>query len=68
MVARLTEPMAERLAGLPGHALYFEVETAKEAIRERRPFHILSMVNVTKFDFFRWGSIRLARRSCAGSG
>lgn len=56
MVARMTEPMLARLAGLLGDTFYLDIETAKASIRAGRPFNVLSMTNVTKFDFFPVGN------------
>lgn len=66
-VARLTEPALERLAALLGAQFYFDVETALEALRRGGSFNILSLRDVTKFDFFpagadAFGAAQLARK------
>lgn len=69
-LARFTEPMLARLGGLLGERFYFDVEAAKEALRLGRPFNILSMRDVLKFDFFpaqadAFGASQLARKQFA---
>jgi hypothetical protein len=70
LLARFTEPLLARLGVLLGTQFYFDVETAGEALRRGRPFNILSMRDVTKFDFFpagadAFGSAQLARKEYA---
>ncbi|MFN0106950.1 MAG: hypothetical protein ACKV2U_33260 [Bryobacteraceae bacterium] len=67
LLARITAPLLERLAVLLGTRFYFDVENAKEAVRRGVSFNILSMRDVTKFDFFpagvdAFGTAQLARK------
>ena len=70
LLARFTGPLLARLGVLLGTQYYFDVETAQEAVRLGRSFNILSMRDVTKFDFFpagvdAFGTAQLARKCLA---
>ena len=70
LLARFTEPLLARLGVLLGTQYYFDVETAQEAVRLGKSFNILSMRDVTKFDFFpagvdAFGTAQLARKCLA---
>jgi len=56
LFARLSETLLSKLAAQLGKRFYFDLETARAALRRGGSFNVISMVDVTKFDFFPAGT------------
>ena len=70
VLASFTMATLKRLGGLLGKNFYFDLENAQEALKRGSSFNILSMKDVTKFDFFpagvdAFGTAQLARKCLA---
>jgi hypothetical protein len=67
IVADLTPEKIRKLAELLGKDFYLDAEAAIEAIQRGRPFNVISMRDVVKFDFFPAGSDPLGPSQLARS-
>jgi len=68
MLTRIALPTLAKLRERLGEDFYFDVEAAAEALRLGRPFNIISMRDVTKFDFFPAGADAFATAQLARKG